>query len=139
MSALPVQKKILLGAFALGSLLVPIIFGAAAQDSPVPLVRIQPNYPTEALAAKREGFVELEFTIAANGTTKDVVIVGSSAPEFEAPAIAALLRWRFAPTNLNCVGAVCEPIENAQAVERPGIHTVIRYQLGDVNAQAEAE
>ncbi len=139
MSALPVQKKILLGAFALGSLLVPIIFGAAAQDSPVPLVRIQPNYPTDALAAKREGFVELEFTIAANGATKDVVVVGSSAPEFEEPAIAALLRWRFAPTNVNCVGTVCTPIENAPAVERPGIHTVIRYQLGDVNAQAEAE
>ncbi|HVJ31092.1 MAG TPA: hypothetical protein VNA66_12345, partial [Gammaproteobacteria bacterium] len=62
----------------------------------------------------------------------------SSAPEFEAPAVAALLRWRFAPTNVNCVGTVCQPIEGAQPVERPGIRTVIRYQLGDVNPQAEA-
>jgi len=139
MSALPVQKKILLGVFALGSLLAPIVFGAAAQDSPVPIVRIKPIYPTDALAAKREGFVELEFTIAANGATKDVVVVGSSAPEFEAPAVAALLRWRYAPTNLSCDGAVCTPIENVPADERPGIHAVIRYQLADVNPQAEAE
>jgi len=139
MSTLSVQKKILVGAFALGSLLVPIIFGAAAQDSsPMPLVRIQPDYPTDALAARSEGVVELEFTIAANGTTKDVVIVDSSAPEFEEPAVAALLRWKYLPTNMSCVGTVCQPIENAVAVERPGIRTVIRYQLADVNPQAEA-
>jgi len=141
MSELPIQKKILLGAFALGATLVPIIFGAAAQDvgNPVPMVRIAPNYPDEALVAGREGAVELEFTIAANGSTKDVVVVASSAPEFEAPAVAALLRWRYVPANVNCVGTVCTPIENAQPVERPGIRTVIRFQLADVNPQAEAD
>ena len=102
-------------------------------------MRIQPNYPTEALAAKREGVVELEFTIAANGSIKDVVVVGSSAPEFEAPAVAAVLRWRYLPTNVTCVVSVCQPIEGAQPLERPGIRTVIRYQPGDVNPQAEAE
>ena len=138
MSTLSVQKKVLLGTFAFGSLLVPIVFGAAAQDSsPMPLVRIQPSYPDDALAARREGVVELEFTIAANGTTKDVVIVNSSAPEFEEPAITALLRWKYLPTNMSCVGTVCQTIENAVAVERPGIRTVIRYQLSDVNPQAE--
>jgi TonB family protein len=141
MSALPMEKKLLLGSLALATVLVPIVFGAAAQDSgsPVQWVRIQPSYPPEALAAAREGVVQLEFTIAANGSTKDVVVVASTAPEFEAPAIAALLRWRYVPTNLSCVGAVCQPIEGAQPVERPGIRTVIRYELEDVNPQAEAE
>jgi TonB family protein len=140
MGELPVEKKILLGAFALGTLLVPVVFGAAAQGagSPVPLVRIQPDYPSDALAAGREGFVELEFTIAANGATKDVVVVGSSAPEFEEPAVAAVLRWRYAPTNLSCDGPVCEPIKGAEPVERPGIRTVIRFQSADVDPQAEA-
>jgi protein TonB len=117
---------------------VPIIFGAAAQDSVVPVVRIAPTYPSEALTAGREGSVELEFTIAANGTTKDVVVVGSSSSEFEAPAVAALLRWRYLPTNVSCVGTVCQTNESVQPVERPGIRTVIRYQLADVNPQAEA-
>ncbi len=36
MSELPMQKKIFLGTFALGTLLVPIIFGAAAQGGDDP-------------------------------------------------------------------------------------------------------
>ena len=141
MSELPIQKKILLGVFALGATLVPIIFGAAAQDAsnPVPVVRIAPTYPSDALAAGREGSVELEFTIAANGKTKDVVVVGSSAPEFEAPAVAALLRWLYLPTNVSCVGTVCQTNESVQPLERLGIRTVIRYQLEDVKPKAEAE
>jgi protein TonB len=105
----------------------------------VPILRIAPDYPTDALAAKREGSVDLEFTIAANGAVKDVVVVGSSAAEFEASAVAALLRWRYLPTNMSCVGTVCQPIENAEALERPGIRTTIRYVLADVNPKAEAE
>jgi TonB family protein len=137
-SVLPIQKKLLLGAFALATVLVPIVFGAVsgrieAQGNsgaePSPIVRIQPNYPPEALAAKLEGEVNLEFTIAANGTVKDVVVIDSTAPEFEAPAIAALLKWRYIPTNVECVGAACQPIENAAAVERPGMRTVITYRL----------
>jgi hypothetical protein len=73
--------------------------------------------------------VSLEFTIAANGAVKDVLVVDSSAPVFEAPAIAALLKWRYVPTNVQCVGAACQPIENAAAVERPGMRTVITFQL----------
>jgi TonB family protein len=140
MSELSMQKKIFLGAFALGTLLMPIIFGAAAQggDEPRPMVRIRPDYPQEALAAGREGEVRLEFTIAANGTVKDVVVVDSSSPEFEAPAVTALLRWRYLPTNVECVGTVCTPNANAPAVERPGMRTELRFQLADVNPEAEA-
>jgi bla regulator protein blaR1 len=140
MSKLAIQKKILLGTFAFCTLAVPIIFGAAAQgDEPRPMVRIQPNYPEDALAARREGEVQLEFTIAANGGTKDIVVVDSSSPEFEAPAVEALMRWRYMPTNMDCVGTVCTTNPNAPAVERPGMRTVLRFELADVNPQAEAE
>lgn len=136
MSELPIQKKALLGAFALATLIVPIIFGAAAQNSdPIQWVRIQPNYPSDALAAGREGSVDLEFTIATNGSVKDVVVISSTAPEFEAPAVAALLRWRFVPTNMTCVGADCRTMEGVQPVERPGIRTVINYRLADVKPE----
>jgi TonB family protein len=137
MSELPIHKKALLGAFALATLIVPIIFGAAAQNGadPVPIVRIQPNYPTDALAAGREGSVELEFTIAANGAVRDFVVVASTAPEFEEPAVAALSRWRFLPTNMSCDGTDCRQIEGAQPVERPGIRTVINYRLADAKPE----
>jgi TonB family protein len=141
MNELPIRKKVLLGTFALGTVLVPIIFGAAAQgnDEPRPMVRIQPNYPDAALAAGREGEVQLEFTIAANGATKDIVVVASSSPEFEEPAVAALMKWRYMPTNVECVGTVCTPNANAPALERPGMRTELRFQLADVNPEAEAE
>lgn len=155
MSELPVRKKILLGAFALGTVLVPVIFGAAAQGGggPVPILRIAPDYPADALAAERAGFVELEFTIAANGTTKDVVVIDSSSPEFEESAVAALLRWRYLPTNTECTGLDRSPAQgassraapdcrqnpNVPAVERSGVRTTIRYEIENVDPQAEAE
>jgi bla regulator protein BlaR1 len=141
MSELSIRSKILLAGFAACTFAVPVILGAAAQGGaePRPLVRINPDYPTEALAARREGEVQLEFTIAANGTTKDIVVVDSSSPEFEEPAVAALSRWRYSPTNVECDGPVCTPIANAVAEERRGVRTVLRWQLASVNPQAEAE
>ena len=155
MSKLPIRKKLLVGSFAFGTVLVPVIFGASAQgdDDPMPVVRMAPVYPAEALADEREGFVELEFTIAENGTTKNVIVVDSSSPEFEEPAITALLGWRYLPTNTECTafdrppaegsssrGAMnCRANPNVPAVERLGIRTTIRYELANVDPQAEAD
>ena len=141
MSELSIRSKILLAGFAACTFAVPVILGAAAQGGAElrPLVRINPDYPPEALAARREGEVQLQFTIAANGTTKDIVVVDSSSPEFEEPGVAALSRWRYSPTNIECVGTVCTPIANAVAEERRGVRTVLRWQLASVNPQAEAE
>jgi TonB family protein len=140
MSELTIQKKILVAAFALATTIVPIVFGAAAQDAapnPIPILRINPNYPKDALTAGREGSVDLEFTIAANGSVKDVVVVSSTAPEFEAPSVAALLRWRFLQTNVTCVGIDCRTIETVLPVERPGMRTVINYRLNGAEARPE--
>jgi TonB family protein len=141
MSELSIRSKIALASVAACTFAVPVIFGAAAQGGaePRPLVRIQPDYPVDALAARREGEVELEFTIAANGTTKDIVVVDSSSPEFEAPAVAALTKWRYSPTNVVCDGPVCTPIPNAVAEERHNVRTVLRWQLASVDSRAEAE
>jgi TonB family protein len=127
MSELPLQKKILLGAFALSMVIAPVMFGivdgrAMAQDTSdiVPLVRINPDYPPDALAARVEGSVILEFTVTTTGTIKDAVVVESSSPVFDAAALAALGRWRYQPK-----------MENGQPVERRGVRTIIRFQLGD--------
>jgi TonB family protein len=130
MSVLPIEKKLLLGTLALATVLVPVVFGTVSgrteaqanpggQPQPQILVRIAPRYPEAALAAQLEGEVNLQFTIAANGTTKDIVVVDSTAPEFEAPAITALSRWRYAPTTIG----------DGEAVEVPGVRTIIRFAL----------
>ncbi|HUQ51444.1 MAG TPA: M56 family metallopeptidase [Gammaproteobacteria bacterium] len=119
MSKLPIRKKVLLGTFALVTLLSPIVFGVAQGDRAyVPIVRINPEYPPSALAARLEGEVNLQFTIAANGAVKDIVVVESTAPEFELPAMAALQKWRYQPVT-----------ENDQPVEVPGVRTIIRFAL----------
>ena len=126
MSKLPMQKKILLGTFALSMVMVPIVFGAlsgraVAQDRDlVPLVRIQPDYPAEGLASGREGTVIVEFTVTVTGTTKDVVVVEASEPAFAAPAVAAVQKWRYQPQ-----------LVDGKAVERRGARTMIRFQPGD--------
>ena len=132
MSELPMAKKLLLGTFALATVLVPIVFGAvsgpaAAQNDRdvVPLVRIQPDYPAEALAAGRDGEVILTFTVSITGTTKDIVVVQSSSPEFDAPSIAALAKWRYAPL-----------LEGGEPVERRGVRTMLRYQLANYRPDA---
>jgi bla regulator protein blaR1 len=123
MSALPIQKQLLLATLALATVLLPVVFGAVsgrteAQSAPSdpelrPLVRINPEYPPAALAAKLEGEVNLEFTITAAGTVRDIVVVSSTTPEFEEPAVTALSRWRYQPP----------------PAERPGVRTIIRFQL----------
>jgi TonB family protein len=119
-------KKVSLSAAVLATLLVPIAVGvlsgspALAQDDRdvIPLVRIAPDYPPEASAQGLEGHVILEFTITAEGATKDIVVVESTAPIFDEPAIRAVSRWRYLPRTVD-----------GGAVERVGVQTVIRFAL----------
>ena len=59
---------------------------------------VPPVYPREAERLGVKGWVDVEFTIALDGTTQDVV-VRSSQPQrtFDQAAVDAVKRWRFAP------------------------------------------
>jgi TonB family protein len=126
MHELNAVKKALLGTAALGALVVPIAIGmlqggtalAQGDRDVIPLVRIAPDYPPEAVQQGLEGHVVLEFTITAEGATKDISVVESSTPIFEQAAITAVSRWRYSPRVVDGAG-----------VESPGIHTVIRFAL----------
>jgi TonB family protein len=87
----------------------------------LPLVRIPPDYPPEALRGGVEGWVRLQFTITATGSVRDPVVIASNPPGvFDAAALRAILRWRFNPR-----------IVNGAAVERSGAQTEIRFELRD--------
>ena len=62
--------------------------------------------------------VLLEFTIAADGTTKDIVVVESPGPAFDGPAVESLAKWRYNPK-----------IDNGRPVERRGVRTKITFVL----------
>jgi TonB family protein len=85
----------------------------------LPLIKIPPAYPPSALAARIEGWVLVEFTIATGGSVKDAVVVRSQPPGiFDEAALQAIRRWRYSPRMINGI-----------AVERPGVQTEIRFQL----------
>ena len=64
----------------------------------VPTTRIEPMYPPRALRAGIEGSVTVEFTIATDGSVKDIQIVQAEpANIFNQSVLQAVKRWKFAP------------------------------------------
>ena len=63
----------------------------------VPLIRTTANYPQRALARGIEGFVELGFTVDAEGNVVDPVVLYAE-PEgmFERSALQSIRRWKYA-------------------------------------------
>lgn len=87
----------------------------------VPLVRVEPVYPPREAARGTEGWVRVQFDIAASGAVTHVVAVESEpGTAFDKAAVDAVARWRYNPS-----------IVNGQAVERVGMQTLIRFTLED--------
>lgn len=81
----------------------------------VPIFRDAPRYPQEALMNRTEGWVEIEFTIATDGSVKDAVVVDAR-PErvFERDALRAIARWKFSP---HTVGGVAVERRARQVIQ----------------------
>lgn len=59
---------------------------------------VPPQFPGTAVQRGIEGWVDVEFTVAANGTTRDISAAESSHERmFRAEAIAAVTQWTFEP------------------------------------------
>ena len=64
--------------------------------------RVYPKYPRRAKFKRKEGFVQLQFQIDANGHVKNpMVIKAEPIGLFEESAIKAIKRWRFKPIKGN--------------------------------------
>ena len=71
------------------------------------LKKVDPVYPQRALRQRMEGWVELSFTVTANGGVTGVEVVNAQPKrEFDREAIRALQQWKFKPR-----------IENGKAVQ----------------------
>ena len=66
------------------------------------IVARDPVYPPQALRDGTRGWVELEFTVAPNGTVRDIEVV-SAEPRgvFDRAASDAVAAWRFRPRVVN--------------------------------------
>jgi len=74
----------------------------SAEGDVIPIVRIEPQYPREALLDGISGWVEIEFTIEADGSVSDPKITGSNPRRmFDRNAIRAIYKWKFKPRIVN--------------------------------------
>ena len=75
-----------------------------AEGDVLPIVRIDPQWPREALVEGIEGYVVVEVTIGADGSVKDVrVIQAEPRRMFDRNVIRAVLKWKFKPRIINGV------------------------------------
>lgn len=74
----------------------PFAAGLYSDGEATRLIEVAPVYPPDAVAAGVEGFVEVRFTVAPDGTVSDSEVVSSEpAGVFEAAALDAMGRWRY--------------------------------------------
>ena len=94
--------------------------GVAPSDTDIaPLVRVNPVYPVRATERGIEGYVIVEFTIAADGSVKDERVIEAD-PEriFDRAALRAVSKWKYKPK-----------IEDGKAVERTGVKVKFPFEL----------
>ena len=68
---------------------------------PRALTQIPPSYPAEMRAAGIRGSVLVEFVADTTGQVASARAIKSSRIDFEAPAVRAVLKWRFEPGRRN--------------------------------------
>lgn len=71
----------------------------APVTSPAQLLKaVPPTYPTDAFRSGREGWVEVEFTITADGTVTNAKVANAQPNRvFNQAALEAVRRWTFKP------------------------------------------
>lgn len=77
--------------------------GRVLQAADLPRKRdVAPIYPPDAQRKGTEGWVDVEFTIAMDGTTQQLVVrEAQPAGVFDKAAVDALRKWRFEPVIRN--------------------------------------
>jgi len=87
----------------------------------IPLVRSTPNYPNRALSRGVEGFVDLSFTVSAQGIVQDPEVLYAE-PEgyFERSALQTIRKWKYSPA-----------LDEGEAQATYDVRQRIVYQMSD--------
>jgi protein TonB len=96
-----------------------LAFSAGLADrDPLPLVRVEPQYPQQARQRKLEGWVQVRFTISTAGSVRDAAVVKSSDSVFERSAIQAVNKWKYQPL-----------MQEGKPAEAPDQQVVLRFKM----------
>ena len=105
---------------------------ALAEFRPPAVVRAPaPSYPFELRQSGREAAVLVHFHVTPAGTTKEVSVVSSSDPAFEAAALAAARCWTFEPARQDGVAVDCPTIQLVVFHQPGSSATQVRARLAD--------
>jgi len=96
--------------------------GAAGQggdSDPVPVVRVNPQYPARAMQRGIEGWVQLRFTVSAAGTVRDIQVEKAEPPNyFEQSAVNAVSRYKYKPS-----------VIGGRPVSTPDVRVILQFNL----------
>lgn len=100
------------------------IGGFSGDGEYLPIVKVAPEYPSNAASRGIEGFCTVEFTVTVNGSTKDVVAIdcttkdGRPTTVFNRASIRAAQRFKYRPKVVDGV-----------PIEVPGVRNRFVYEL----------
>lgn len=103
----------------------PLIHGeevavrTGSDRGPIPQVRIEPEYPESAKDRGIEGWITFSFTVAKDGSVKDVAILDAQPPRvWDSATRRAVSSWKYQPA-----------IKDGKPVEQAGVTVTYRYEL----------
>jgi protein TonB len=86
---------------------------------PIPQVRMEPQYPDGAKNSGIEGWITFRFTVAADGSVKDIEIVDAEPQRvWDSATIRAVSGWKYQPA-----------IRDGKPVEQRGVTVTYRFEL----------
>lgn len=94
--------------------------GFGGDGEMIPLTVIQPEYPRRAAQRGTEGYCTVEFTVAANGATKDIFVVDCPETVFERASVKAAEKLKYKPR-----------VVDGQPVDVPRVQYKFLYQLAE--------
>lgn len=95
----------------------------------LPIVKVQPQYPSRALSRGIEGYVIVEFTVTTNGSVRDPFVIEawagrngnlSESTIFNNSAMKAALKFKYKPRVVDGV-----------PIEVPGVRNKITFAIAD--------
>ncbi len=92
----------------------PRVLADDATEPPVPVRTVPPKYPESLKRDGIAGVVTVSCTIDEKGNVTDPKVVKASNPDFAAPALEALQKWKFKPAKK---GGVPVPIKVAFPIQ----------------------
>jgi protein TonB len=97
------------------------VFGGPIDGGYLPLVRVSPAYPRNAITRGVEGYTVVEFDITAEGTVKNPrILVAYPTSIFNASSLKAIQKFKYKPH-----------VENGVAQPVFGVRNKFTYKLGE--------